>query len=1184
MNPFKSFLLVAATAVPMLSSANTWLTFDSSTKVDMTYGSNSEYAEIVTTGTDPHITTLATGDMHFKDVRLEFYYQASDDINELQLFFRDPEAESRSAKFTGVMPKTSEWKFVSINLATYRSQHSWGGSGSKLRMDFGNKSGVTIRIKNLGIFGHVAVSDATKNSQAHAIESYLAADYAAKVTNVEVTQDKVIIQGTTTAPNSRLAGVTAYGNTFEMTDYEDLGTLPSGDFEVTVDRYSNIAGYQYDRLLSKWAIISSNAKPLSHAHYADEVYAIRHAEPGVLKTKKGLGMPNSDYMSELDELGLSWATYNIMLNTVIGCTGSESDVKHVYGGKTYYINGATLASMDDVLKKCEDRGVVVAAILLVHPNGGEQEYASALSHPEYTSKGIFSMPDVTNIYGTEAYAATVDFLASRYSQKGNGRIHHWIMHNEVDQNLVWTNMGTQPQMRYVDTYEKSMRIVSNIVRQYDPNAYVLGSFTSSWNTRHSDTGDAGFAAKNMLDNLLVYSAKEGDYRWGVAAHVYPQDFYKPAFWSADTEATYSEGSGFSTFKNIEVISDWMLRREHYYKGLEKRILFFSENGVNAMDNSSYYLNIQAAGAAWAWKKIMRNAGVDAALWHNWRDDSAEGGLKLGLRYENGNKKPAWYVWQAAGTSNEDAVFNQYLSVIGISNWEQIHKSVSATGDSSYRLEFKQDSKSGLNCSYDGNYQYYTIETTNGDPNMQTQPKSVDLSDNSNILTFEYQATKDFDFQVFISTGGLFYEDRSLKSPLAASTEWKRATIDITPLRKQYGWGAAGTNLRIDFGSNSGVTIKIRHLCMTSGLCMAYDKMSATDDGANQCTVTNDAATGVATIVTSTGGDPFFYTSKLKSTLDEDVNTLMFEYQSSANISDFKAYFVDYAAEARSISFGNLAATSTWKKVTVDISQFRKTHGWGFEGDYIRLDPGTASGVTLKIRNIGINKGEFTSTEFLTVDYVGANHLSISRDARDEQTPVELLAGADMSYNAWFMNTIGSDPFFRTNPLTKNLNADATKLYFEYTSTADVEPLELFFLSPESTARSKKFPGVMPSSSEWKKVIVDFADIREQYGWGFAGDVLRIDIGDKVSQEIQIRDLAVFNGNEGTVDVEELEQDGSFSVYGTAGGIMIESSFKQPFAIFNLQGIRLNRIEVEGTKFVPLTSGIYIVNGKKVIVK
>ncbi|MGM9840825.1 MAG: hypothetical protein ACI31D_01340, partial [Candidatus Limisoma sp.] len=270
-----------------------------------------------TTGTDPHITTLATAAMHLKDVRLEFYYQASEDVDELQLFFRDPESEDRSATFTGIMPKTTEWKFVSINLATYRNKFSWGGSGSKLRMDFGRKSGVNIKIKQLGIYGHVAVSDATKNSQARAIENYLASDFDAKVTNVEVTQDKVIISGTTTTSGCHLAGVTAYGNTFEMTDYEDVGALPVGNFEVSVDRYSNISGFQYDRLLSKWAIISSSAKPLSHAHYADEVYAIRHAEPGVLKTKKGIGAITTENISEVDNLGLSCTTLNIILNTLV---------------------------------------------------------------------------------------------------------------------------------------------------------------------------------------------------------------------------------------------------------------------------------------------------------------------------------------------------------------------------------------------------------------------------------------------------------------------------------------------------------------------------------------------------------------------------------------------------------------------------------------------------------------------------------------------------------------------------------------------------------------------------------------------------------------------------------------------------------------------------------------------------
>ena len=115
-------LLMIVMAFPFMANANTWLTFDSSTKVDMTYGSNSEYCEMVTTGTDPHIVTYATGDMHLKDVRLEFYYQSSEDIDDLQLFFRDPESESRSAHFRGLLTKTSEWKFVSINLATYRSK------------------------------------------------------------------------------------------------------------------------------------------------------------------------------------------------------------------------------------------------------------------------------------------------------------------------------------------------------------------------------------------------------------------------------------------------------------------------------------------------------------------------------------------------------------------------------------------------------------------------------------------------------------------------------------------------------------------------------------------------------------------------------------------------------------------------------------------------------------------------------------------------------------------------------------------------------------------------------------------------------------------------------------------------------------------------------------------------------
>ena len=53
--------------------------------------------------------------------------------------------------------------------------------------------------------------------------------------------------------------------------------LPAGDFEVTVDRYSQIAGYNYDRLLSKFVLYENKGgvRNVSHAHYADEVKEIR---------------------------------------------------------------------------------------------------------------------------------------------------------------------------------------------------------------------------------------------------------------------------------------------------------------------------------------------------------------------------------------------------------------------------------------------------------------------------------------------------------------------------------------------------------------------------------------------------------------------------------------------------------------------------------------------------------------------------------------------------------------------------------------------------------------------------------------------------------------------------------------------------------------------------------------------
>ena len=57
-------------------------------------------------------------------------------------------------------------------------------------------------------------------------------------------------------------------------------------------------------------------------------------------------------------------------------------------------------------------------------------------------------------------------------------------------------------------------------------------------------------------------------------------------------------------------------------------------------------------------------------WHRWVDNTTLYDLYLGLRQEDGTRKPIWYVYQAAGTENQDEVFKYYLDVINKTSVEK----------------------------------------------------------------------------------------------------------------------------------------------------------------------------------------------------------------------------------------------------------------------------------------------------------------------------------------------------------------------------------------------------------------------------------------------------------------------------------------------------------------------------------
>lgn len=679
------------TIVLPITSSISYLKLDLNRVNQLTITQESTYAyKLTTTGSDPYVFTQGISKALNQDsVVLTFEYKSNADISTIQIFFGSDITEKHSIKFGG-LSKTNSWQQCSFNLYNIIDELSWGELNDFIRIDFGDQSDINIEIQKM-YFRSMNDTEqkkineeklqAEKNESINnSLMAYLASQFSSKITEVEIGANTISITGKYVG-NGKFSLCEIYPNdTLTATTlFKNKTALEDPHFHLILPRTINKNGVEYDRLLSKWVIVKESSQKdeiVSFARYADKINAKQTLEPGVLSSKKGLGgFFMNDYSSDLDLLGITSITINIPITAFMYTGPVGNTFPHTFGNKTYYFSRDYIAGLDNALKFAATKKIVVAAIILVQKASEcpDPQIGELLQHPDYTSEGIYTMPNLTTEEGVNCYAVALDYLASRYNRTDNayGRIHKWIMHNEVDAGLTWTNMGNKPMLVYLDTYIKSMRICYNITRQYDINSEILGSFTHSWNEP-----EELYSSKEMLKFLQKFSVAEGDFQWGIAYHSYPQDLNEPKTWK-DAKATFSQNSSLVTFKNLEVIDYWVKQTENKYNGLVKRTLWLSENGTNSRSYSEQDLSEQAAGFAYAWKKIKVLDGIDAIQWHNWLDNRYEYGLRIGLRKFPDDKnypaapKPVWYLYQAAGTDNEDIKFDAYKSLIGINDWSEI---------------------------------------------------------------------------------------------------------------------------------------------------------------------------------------------------------------------------------------------------------------------------------------------------------------------------------------------------------------------------------------------------------------------------------------------------------------------------------------------------------------------------------
>jgi hypothetical protein len=312
--------------------------------------------------------------------------------------------------------------------------------------------------------------------------------------------------------------------------------------------------------------------------------------------------------------------------------------------------------------------------LLVPRLDRQSELGQVLTHPD-AADGHFSMPNVATAEGAQLFAATIDFLASRYSgeNEAHGRITNWILGNEIDAGWIWTNSGEKTAHEYMDEYVRALRMVQSIVLSHDPQAKAFVSLTHCWAKPFAEQPLRFYAGRELLEILLRQCDVEGDFDWGIAYHPYPQDLFQPRFWNDDL-ARDDFDTPKITFHNISVLDRWLHQPRYLHDGRVRTVLL-SEQGFHTPDYSAEAEQVQAAAVALSWRKVLSLESVEAIHYHRWIDHPDEGGLRLGLRRladpsaaELHPKKLAWDVFRALGTTEESAATEFARPIVGEAEW------------------------------------------------------------------------------------------------------------------------------------------------------------------------------------------------------------------------------------------------------------------------------------------------------------------------------------------------------------------------------------------------------------------------------------------------------------------------------------------------------------------------------------
>ncbi len=636
---------------------------------------------ITTTGTDPFLVWEWSKPLQLTEPVLSFEYFCPDGINNISVFPGPPITAAMQLKLPD-LSIAEGWREYAAPLNPSSSQQL-PSQITQLRLDLGQAMNRKVSLRNIRIRpptqqerDHAANRiriEEEKTFAAKAIRQYSEASFPATFTKIIVGQDTITLHGklpdsAVTTPASLLKLVEFPANVQINEAGASVPLRPQwsrNHFSVVVPRTVG----RRDRIYSGWRIktvaTQGNTEHFLSARHYPTVFETNNSPPTApLRpgNQKGLsGFSRRGPKTDLLELGITAVTVNLVLNRFISNADGPGREAIPSPGPPVYFNRSAFGALDELVDFCRQHKIVVTAIVLI-PRSKQNAAQTALQHPE-AEGGVYTMPDMTTPRGTTIYGYLLSRIAERYSDPNQtpGVITNWIAHNEVDYHPVWTNMGKQPDEIYLEAYYRAMRMIHNSARAFNPHARVFISLTHNWLVTNPQRWQQ-LSPKKALLALQRYSMQEGDFAWGVAYHPYPQSLFAKTAWQ-DNDIKNHLNTPLITIQNLHVLGDFLNQTSMRDSNGERRPVLLSEQGFHTPTYGTEDQNRQAGSLHYAMQRTQAFPWIESFHYHRWVDHPDEGGLKLGLRtlptkkHPHGERKRAWTVYRAIGTSGETEATN-----------------------------------------------------------------------------------------------------------------------------------------------------------------------------------------------------------------------------------------------------------------------------------------------------------------------------------------------------------------------------------------------------------------------------------------------------------------------------------------------------------------------------------------------